>query len=65
MKLLDSLLRSKKTLPPLAGGAPGPDERLLSDAQYMEPRAAESVTRWVQSWRAMPSDEFEECARHL
>jgi hypothetical protein len=49
----------------MAGGAPEPDERLLHDAKYMEPQAAESVTRWVESWRAMSRDEFEECAKHL
>jgi len=31
----------------------------------MEPRAAASVNRWVQSWQAMGREEFEECARHL
>ena len=54
-----------RTLPVLAGGAPEPDERLLSEAEQMEPRAAASVNRWVQSWRAMGREEFEECASHL
>ena len=65
MNPLSHLLHRDKQLPRLAGGAPEPDERLLHDARYMEPQAAESVTRWVESWRAMPRDEFEECARHL
>ena len=54
-----------RTLPALAGGAPEPDQRLLSEAEQMEPRAAASVNRWVQSWQAMGREEFEECARHL
>ncbi len=54
-----------RTLPVVAGGAPEPDERLLSEAEQMEPRAAASVNRWVRSWRAMGREEFEECASHL
>jgi hypothetical protein len=54
-----------KSLPRLAGGAPEPGERLLADTQYMEPQAAQSVTRWVESWRQMPRDEFDECASRL
>ena len=65
MKPLDALRHRGKSLPRMAGGAPEPDERLLHDAKYMEPQAAESVTRWVKSWRAMSRDEFEECAKHL
>lgn len=53
------------SLPRLAGGTQEPGERLLADARYMEPRAARSVTRWVESWRGMSRDEFDECARHL
>jgi hypothetical protein len=54
-----------ESLPKVAGGAPEPGERLLADTQYMEPQAAQSVTRWVESWREMSREEFDECAKHL
>jgi hypothetical protein len=54
-----------ESLPKVAGGAPEPGERLLADTQYMEPQAAQSVTRWVESWREMSRQEFDECAKHL
>jgi len=65
MKTADASQKPKKELPKVAGGAPSADERLLSDAQYMGQRAADTVARLVTSWRAMPADEFEECARHV
>ena len=64
MKRLEPQDRSE-SLPTMAGGAPEPGERLLADTQYMEPHAAQSVTRWVESWREMPREEFDECAKHL
>ncbi len=65
MKLLDSLRHQKKLSPPIVSDELEIGERLLSDTQYMEPDVAASVTQLVESWRAMPRDEFEECARHL
>jgi hypothetical protein len=64
MKLLKND-KQPESLPTLAGGAPEPHERLLHDAQYMKPQAAESVTGWVESWRAMSPAEFAECAERL
>jgi hypothetical protein len=65
MKLLGAVRRQNKIQPPMVCEEVEIGERLLSDARYMEPEAAASVIQLVESWRAMPRDEFEECARHL
>jgi len=40
-------------------------EKLLSDAQYMDPSTAEVARRWVDAWRGMPREEFDKLARAL
>jgi hypothetical protein len=55
----------RKPLPPLAGGEPELGERLLSDAQYMDSREAATAAKWVENWRKMPREEFDEAARSL
>ena len=62
MKVIDP---QKEVLPPIAGGAPEPGEQLSSGAQYMDSEKAATVAQWVDAWRHMPRDEFEESARRL
>lgn len=65
MKRLKMLDRGEKTPPPIAGGAQEAGEQLSSYAQYMDAEKAATVARWVDAWRRMPREEFEESARRL
>jgi len=40
-------------------------EKLLSDAQYMDPSTAEVARRWVGAWRGMSREEFDDLGRTL
>ena len=55
----------RKPLRPVAGGEPEPGERLLSDAQYMDSCEAATAAKWVENWRKMPREEFDEAAGSL
>jgi hypothetical protein len=65
MKRPKVLNRREKVPPPIAGGAQKPGEQLSSYAQYMDAEKAATVARWVDAWRRMPREEFEESARRL
>jgi hypothetical protein len=62
---LDILRRDKKDLPPLAGGAPQPGEKLCEGTRFMADRYAETARQWVNSWRDMSPAEYEASARRL
>ena len=66
MRLFDSL-RSKtsKDLPPVAGGAPLPGERLCEASQYMDRSEAEAAERMVREWRTMTPAEYDAFAGSL
>ena|ERR1035437_4548817 len=42
-----------------------PGEQLMELAKYMDERGAASARALAEHWRAMPREEFEECARNL
>jgi hypothetical protein len=53
------------TSPAIAGGAALPGEGLLASTEHMGPRAATFVRQWVEHWRAMTREQFEDATRGL
>lgn len=54
-----------KVLPPMAGGAPLPSERLRAASRYMEAPEAEAAEQMAQAWDRMSSSERDALARNL
>jgi hypothetical protein len=65
MKFLKTLRGDQKRLPPIAGGAPEPGERLSEAMQYMEPREAQAAAQMIEAWRQLSPAEYEAFARSL